>query len=92
MDAITGLVSAHGGVVRTMTLRAEGHSAHGVARALEAGALVRVRRGWVATPDADSGLETIFRVHLRWLWLPIRSQIWIAERIMQAVARGLHRA
>jgi very-short-patch-repair endonuclease len=30
-----------------------------------------------ATPFADSGLETIFRTRLRWLRLPIRSQIWI---------------
>lgn len=31
-----------------------------------------------ATPWADSGLETIFVVRLRWLDLPIRAQIWIA--------------
>ena len=30
-----------------------------------------------ATPFADSGLETIFRTRLRWLRLPLRSQIWI---------------
>lgn len=30
-----------------------------------------------ATPFADSGLESIFRTRLRWLRLPIRSQIWI---------------
>ena len=30
-----------------------------------------------ADPFADSGLETIFRVRLRWLRHPIRSQIWI---------------
>lgn len=32
-----------------------------------------------ATPWADSGLETIFVVRLRWLRLPIRVQVWIAE-------------
>ena len=31
-----------------------------------------------ATPWADSGLETIFLVRLRWLQLPIRSQISVA--------------
>lgn len=32
-----------------------------------------------ATPWADSGLETMFVVRLRWLKLPIRVQVWIAE-------------
>ena len=29
------------------------------------------------TPFADSGLETIFATRLRWLRLPLRTQIWI---------------
>lgn len=29
------------------------------------------------TPFADSGLETLFRIRLRWLRVPIRSQIWL---------------
>jgi len=29
------------------------------------------------TPFADSGLETMFRIRLRWLRIPIRSQIWL---------------
>lgn len=33
-----------------------------------------------ADPFADSGLETIFRDRLRWLRVPVRSQIWIAGR------------
>lgn len=32
-----------------------------------------------ATPWADSGLETLFVVRLRWLHLPIRVQVWIAH-------------
>lgn len=31
-----------------------------------------------SSPWADSGLETIFIVRLRWLHLPVRLQIWIA--------------
>ncbi|UYK41454.1 endonuclease domain-containing protein [Microbacterium terricola] len=31
-----------------------------------------------ATPFADSGLETIFRIRLAWLRVPIRIQIWIS--------------
>lgn len=32
-----------------------------------------------ANPWADSGLETVFRLRLRWLRLPIRAQIWILD-------------
>ncbi|MFS0732898.1 DUF559 domain-containing protein [Microbacterium sp. 1P10UB] len=31
-----------------------------------------------ASPWSDSGLETLFRVRLAWLRLPIRAQIWIS--------------
>lgn len=30
-----------------------------------------------ATPFSDSGLETFFRTALRWLQVPLRSQVWI---------------
>lgn len=33
-----------------------------------------------ADPFADSGLETLFRVRLRWLDIPIRTQTWIHGR------------
>lgn len=37
------------------------------------------RRVLAATdPFADSGLETYFRVRLRWLKVPLRSQVWLA--------------
>jgi very-short-patch-repair endonuclease len=32
-----------------------------------------------ANPWADSGLETLFRMRLRWLRLPLRAQIWILD-------------
>lgn len=52
-----------------------------------------------ATPFADSGLETIFAVRLKWLRLPIRAQIWIlehhvdfliAERLVVQIDGGHH--
>ncbi|WP_448004044.1 DNA/RNA helicase [Agromyces bauzanensis] len=45
-----------GGVARTPRLAADGHSPHVIARAVAAGALLRVRRGWVAQPQADREL------------------------------------
>ena len=47
------IVRAAGGVLRSRTLAVEGCSAHRVSAAIDRGDLVRVRRGWVATPDAD---------------------------------------
>ena len=38
-----------------------------------------------ATPFADAGLETYLRPRLRWLRLPIRSQIWIAGHRVDAL-------
>ncbi|MCB1274713.1 MAG: DUF559 domain-containing protein [Leucobacter sp.] len=44
------------GIARTSTLLAQGWSRHRIAQALESGALIRPRRGWVAKPSADPGL------------------------------------
>lgn len=51
------------------------------------------------TPYADSGLESIFAIRLKWLRLPIRAQIWIlghhvdfliAERLVVQIDGGHH--
>jgi len=51
------------------------------------------------TPFADSGLETIFALRLKWLRVPIRAQIWIeghrvdfllAERLVVQIDGGHH--
>ncbi len=47
------MIKALGGVARTVTLQQHGISRHGVMLALEHGFAMRVRRGWVAAPDAD---------------------------------------
>ncbi|WP_426324552.1 DUF559 domain-containing protein [Microbacterium sp. E-13] len=47
---------ARRGVMRTTTLLDEGWSRHSIGSAVSAGRLRRVRKGWVATPDADPAL------------------------------------
>lgn len=45
------------GIVRTSELQAKGVSKHAIAKAVKAGELERLARGWVATPDADPQLK-----------------------------------
>ncbi|WP_424449688.1 endonuclease domain-containing protein [Microbacterium arborescens] len=49
------------GVARTTALHDAGASRHRVQTAIETGALLRVRRGWVALPDADPELVAAAR-------------------------------
>ncbi|MBY6061091.1 endonuclease domain-containing protein [Microbacterium esteraromaticum] len=46
-------VRAHGGVARVQSLQAQAVSQHDVSLAVDAGTIHRVRRGWVALPNAD---------------------------------------
>jgi very-short-patch-repair endonuclease len=52
-DVLTEAVATHGGVVRQATLLREGHSDRSVAKAVAERRLVRIRRSWIAAPDAD---------------------------------------
>lgn len=52
MDLISH-VESRGGVMRTRTLIDAGYSRHTITRAVERGALLRPRKGWVCTPMAD---------------------------------------
>ncbi|MEV7694432.1 DUF559 domain-containing protein [Microbacterium sp. NPDC089189] len=54
---LLAFVRAEGGVVRSMRLRLVGFSAATVAEAVAQGALIRIRRRWVAVPDADPELR-----------------------------------
>ncbi|WP_442575531.1 endonuclease domain-containing protein [Microbacterium sp. F51-2R] len=56
LQALLQAVRTRAGVARVSTLLREGHARHHLRAAVEAGALVRVRRDWVATPDADAEL------------------------------------
>jgi very-short-patch-repair endonuclease len=58
-------IDALQGVARVSTLRDRGHSAHQIATAIHGGALIRVRRGWVAAPDADPWLAAAARHGVR---------------------------
>ncbi len=52
MDAVEE-VMRRGGVARISSLRNAGVTAHAIRRAKEAGRIRTIRRGWVASPDAD---------------------------------------
>lgn len=54
-------VHVAGGVARTALLLALGHSRHVIARAVASGRVVRVRKGWVALPMADTQLVNAAR-------------------------------
>lgn len=55
MDVVE-VVRAKGGIVPSARLTEAGVKGHAIQRAVSAGALVRVRRRWVAAPDADVDL------------------------------------
>lgn len=50
------LLKPRGGIIRTSELIAAGLSRYRIGKELEAGRLQRVRKGWVALPDADPEL------------------------------------
>jgi very-short-patch-repair endonuclease len=53
MDRLQSFLRAHDGVARTGTLARHGVTRGAIERAVAAGSLIRVRRGWVADPRAD---------------------------------------
>jgi hypothetical protein len=61
MLTLRELVQSRGGVVRTPTLASEGIGRAALASAVACGELVRVRRGWLATPTADPFLVAAAR-------------------------------
>lgn len=80
------------GVARTSTLMAEGHSRHRLAMAVDAGALMRVRRGWVSTPDADPDLVGAARsgVVLSCITQARRLGLWVASSDRPHVGAPAH--
>jgi very-short-patch-repair endonuclease len=54
-------VRSAGGVARSQTLVRTGIPKHAISAAVDAGLLVRLRRVWVATPDADASLAAAAR-------------------------------
>lgn len=77
--ALTTAVAHAGGVARVSTLRRSGHSAARVSHALGLGALIRVRRDWVAVPEADTELIAAARagVVISCITLARRRGLWV---------------
>ncbi|WP_345188101.1 type IV toxin-antitoxin system AbiEi family antitoxin domain-containing protein [Microbacterium panaciterrae] len=74
-------VTAHGGVVRVARLKDEGVGRRAVDRAVRDGLLTRVRRGWVACPDADPVLVAAARngVVITCVSQAKRLKLWLHE-------------
>lgn len=85
MDPLAEL-SRRGGVARTASLVSAGVSAHALRRAKEVGAVRRIRRGWVALPDADPLLVGAASrgVVLSCLTAAVRYGLWVPD------ARPIH--
>ncbi|MFT4213177.1 MAG: DUF559 domain-containing protein [Microbacterium sp.] len=75
-------VSGRGGVVRASTLAAAGARRRDIERALDAGTLRRVKRGWVATADADGLLvgAASRSVVISCVTQAVRLGLWVLER------------
>ncbi|QAB19128.1 DUF559 domain-containing protein [Leucobacter muris] len=75
------ILASHDGVMRTRTLLESGVSKHRVACAVSAGRLLRIRRGWVASPQADPALVFAARsgLMLSCLTQARRLGIWVRE-------------
>jgi len=61
MTDLHAVMARKGGIARTAVLRSEGIGRHAIDRALATAALVRVKKGWVAVPDADGELRAAAR-------------------------------
>jgi very-short-patch-repair endonuclease len=68
-------VDSSEGVARVSTLRAQGHSRYTIARAVDGRRLERVRKDWVALPDADPELIAAAR------WGVVLTCITVARRL-----------
>ncbi|WP_433585233.1 endonuclease domain-containing protein [Microbacterium hydrocarbonoxydans] len=80
MDAVEAL-KKRGGVARVDAIRRDGVTAHGMRRARESGAIVGIRRGWVALRDADTMLIAAARrgVVLSCVTLASRKGLWVLD-------------
>lgn len=84
MDRIENVVARirqAGGIVRSVDLRQQGAAKHDIAHAVAAGRLVRLRRRWVALPDADPLLLAAARegVIVSCITEAARQGLWVAE-------------
>ncbi|MDL5350076.1 DUF559 domain-containing protein [Microbacterium sp. zg-YB36] len=87
-------VASRGGVARVASLQRAGWSRHCIRLALQRGILVRVRRDWVAVPDADAELVAAARdgVVLSCLTQARRRGLWVLREDRPHVAADPHAA
>lgn len=85
-------VRALGGVVASARLRREGTSADTIAAAVRSGVVLRVRRRWVALPDADPFLIAAARagVTLACSTAAARHGLWVLDQTDVHVAAPPH--
>ena len=79
--ALIGAVRRRGGVARATSLQRDGHSRSLIADMVGKGKLRRVRRVWVAVPDADAALEAAAHhgVTLSCITLARRRGLWVLD-------------
>ncbi|OYC98591.1 endonuclease domain-containing protein [Microbacterium sp. Yaish 1] len=89
---LTSWMRRNGGVARTTALHDAGASRHRVQTAVATGALLRVRRGWVALPDADPELLAAARhgVVIACISAARRLGLWVLEEDRPHVAAPPH--
>jgi len=90
--ALETRVRAADGVVATARLQREGTSADTIAAAVRSGAVMRLRRRWIAVPDADPYLVTAARagVALACSTAAARHGLWVLEQSDIHVAAPPH--
>lgn len=86
-SGVAAAIVARGGVARSRSVRAAGCSEHEIRRAVAPGEVVRVRKGWLAVPDADADLVRAARagVVLTCVTQARRLGLWVAAGRAEAV-------
>lgn len=94
-------LTGHGGVAHTSVLRAAGFGTRSIATAVAEGAVVRVRRSWIAAPDCSAGrraaasvggrLTCVSAASERGLWTPQTDEhhVWVPSTASRLEHGGL---
>lgn len=91
---VIGAVARAGGVAQVGPLERSGHSRYRIAQAVASGGILRVRRGWVALPDADAELIAAARcaVVLACITQARRRGLWVLSEPQPHVCAEPHGA
>lgn len=90
--AVLDAVDIAGGAVRSARLVAQGHSGYEIARLVDSGALLRVRRRWLVSPGASEAVRfaAAFGVVVTCCTQAERLGLWVLERGRIHVAAPPH--